>query len=567
MGARPGSTRRRRAPDGGTGPLRWPSVRSPSSRPRDRGSEVRDEPVLPVPAGVRPPFGRHTGEAATHRVSPSERLDGIVVGSGPNGLAAAVVLAAAGLAVRLYEAADVPGGGCRTGELTLRGFRHDVCSAVHPLALASPFFRRFGLGPRGVRFLQPEVPFAQPFDGGHAAAAFRDVKETAAAFGGPDGRAYRRLFEPLVRSSAAIADAALSSHRTVPADPWHVGRFGMDGLRSARSLAGRFEGADARGLLAGVAAHAMQPLEERLTGGVALLLSVLAHGVGWPLVEGGSGRIVAALLADLGARGVEVVASERVRSLADLPPARAVLLDLSPRAVVAMAGGGLATGYARRLRRFRYGPGVCKVDWALEGPVPWEAEVCRRAGTLHLGGTFEEIASAEHDVALGRHPERPYVLTVQPGVVDSTRAPAGRHTLWTYCHVPSGSDKDMSEAIAAQIDRFAPGFRDVVAAKSVRTACAMEAENPNYVGGDIACGAQDLRQLLARPVARWNPYRVPIPGVYLCSSATPPGPGVHGRCGELAARAALKEIFGVRTVELGPYRSSMNDAAGLSGDA
>lgn len=494
----------------------------------------------------------HTRSEPRAGVSRPEGLDGIVVGSGPNGLAAAVVLAAAGLSVRVYEAADDAGGGCRTAELTLPGFRHDLCSAVHPLARASPFFRRFGLEARGVRYLQPEVPFAQPLDGGRAAAALRDVGETAAALGGADGRAYRRLFGPTARSSPAIADAALSSYRAVPADVAHGVRFAVTARRSARSLAGRFEGAEARGLLAGVAAHAMQPLDAPLTGGIALLLGSLAHAVGWPVVEGGSNRIVDSLTAELGKRGVEVVTAERVRSLVDLPPARAVLLDLSPRAVVAVAGDRLPGRYARQLQRFRYGPGVCKVDWALDGPVPWESEVCRRAGTLHLGGTFEEIASVERDVAAGRHPERPYVLTVQPGVVDPARAPAGKHTLWTYCHVPSGSDRDMSDAIASQIERFAPGFRDVVLAKSVRTARAMEAENHNYVGGDVACGVLDLRQVLARPVAKWNPYRVPIEGVYLCSSATPPGPGVHGRCGELAARVALEDVFGITAVELAP---------------
>jgi len=490
-------------------------------------------------------------------VSPLQRLDAIVVGSGPNGLAAAVVLAAAGLSVRVYEASEVAGGGCRTAELTLPGFHHDVCSAGHPLALASPFFRRYGLEARGVRLLQPEVPFAQPIGGSHAVAAFRDVAMTASALENKnDGRAYRRLFGPLVRSWKAIADATLSSYRAVPSGLIHVAPFGAKGLRSAESLARRFEGAGPRALVAGVAAHSMQRLDAPLTSGIALLLTSLAHGVGWPLVEGGSARIVDAMVAELRAGGTELVTSERIRSLADLPPARAVLLDVSPRTMAALAADRLPQRYVRQLHGVRYGPGVCKVDWALSGPVPWTAEVGRRAGTLHLGGTFEEIASAEADVAAGRHPDRPYVLTVQPGVVDRTRAPEGKHTLWTYCHVPSGSDIDMSEAIASQIERFAPGFSDLVQAKAVRTASAMEEENANYVGGDIGCGVQDLRQTFARPVARWNPYRVPIPGVYLCSSATPPGPGVHGRCGELAARVALKEVFGVSRVQLSPERST-----------
>ncbi|HTX62391.1 MAG TPA: NAD(P)/FAD-dependent oxidoreductase, partial [Acidimicrobiales bacterium] len=436
--------------------------------------------------------------------------------------------------------------------------------------LASSFFRRFGLEARGVRLLQPEIPFAQPLVGGDAAVAFRGVEETAASFGNrADGDAYRRLFEPLVRSTEAISDAALSSYRAVPGHPAHVARFALSSLRSAQSVARRFETPAARGLIAGVAAHAMQPLDAPLTGGIALLLSSLAHGVGWPLAGGGSGQIVDAMLAELSAHGVEVRSGERVRSLAELPAARAVLLDVSPRAVEDMADGRLPARYARQLRHFRYGPGVCKVDWALDGPVPWTAEICRRAGTLHLGGTFEEVASSERDVAAGRHPERPYVLTVQPGVVDTTRAPEGKHTLWTYCHVPSGSDKDMGGAIASQIERFAPGFTDLVLARSVRTARAMEEQNANYVGGDIACGARDLRQTFTGPVARWNPYGLPLPGVYLCSSATPPGPGVHGRCGELAARAALKEVFGITSVDVAPSRRTevAGDVADLRNDS
>ncbi len=483
----------------------------------------------------------------------SERLDAVVVGSGPNGLAAAVVLAAAGLSVRVYEAAEVPGGGCRTAELTLPGFHHDVCSAVHPLAIASPFFRRFGLEARGVRLLQPEVPFAQPFDGGRAVGACRSMEETAATLESrADGQAYRRLFGPLVRSTTALADAALSTYRTLPENLTIAARFGALGVRSARSLARRFEGETARGLVAGAAAHAMQPLDAPLTGGFALLLGALAHGVGWPLVEGGSRRIVDVMVAALEARGCEVVTGERICALADLPPARVVMLDVSPRAAAELSGDHLPARYTDRLRRFRHGPGACKVDWALDGPVPWAADVCRRAGTLHLGGTFDEIASAEADVAAGRHPERPYVLAVQPVVVDRTRAPEGKHVLWTYCHVPTGSGRDMSAEIAAQVERFAPGFGDLVLAKSVRSARATEAENPNYVGGDISCGTLDLRQTFTRPVARWNPYRVPIEGVYLCSAATPPGAGVHGRCGELAARAALREVFRIGDVDLAP---------------
>ena len=481
-----------------------------------------------------------------------EELDAVVVGAGPNGLAAALVLAGAGLSVQVFEGADEPGGGCRTADLTLEGFHHDVCSSAHPLALASPFFRELGLEGRGVRLLQPDVPFAHPLGGERAVAAFRGVEETATGLGGNDARAYRRTFEPLVASHEAIARAVLSSYRSIPPTPARVARFAALGVRSARTLARRFEAPEARALLAGVAAHAMRPLDRSVTGGVALLLGSLAHAVGWPVVEGGSSALVRAMLTALRAKDCDVVAGHRVRSLAELPPARATLLDVSPRQLVALAGDRLPDHYRRRLRAFRYGPGVCKVDWALDGPVPWSSPVCRAAGTLHLGGAFEEVAGAEADVAAGRHPVHPYVLTVQAGVVDPSRAPAGKHTLWTYCHVPAGSDRDMSAAIAAQIERFAPGFGDLVLARSVRTAREMERENPNYLGGSIDGGVQDLRQTFARPVLRWDPYLTPLPGVYLCSSSTPPGPGVHGRCGELAARSALRRVFGIRHRGGGP---------------
>ncbi len=449
--------------------------------------------------------------------------------------------------MRVYEADDTPGGGCRTSELTLPGFRHDVCSAAHPLALASPFFGRFDLAARGVRLLQPEIPFAQPLDGGRAAVVRRSVDATSAGLG-RDGPAYLALMQPLVGASDAIVAAVLSSLRTLPRRPFELARFGLVGLRPVTSLTARFAGKEARALIAGVAAHAMRPLDEPLTGGVALLLTLLAHSAGWPVAEGGSAAIADALLSAIRAAGGEVFCGERVRALSDLPAARAVLCDVTPRGLIGLAGDRLPHRYRRQLERFRYGAGVCKVDWALSGPVPWRNDDCRRAGTLHLGGTLEEIAAAEADVAAGRHPERPYVLVVQPGVVDPTRAPLGRHTLWSYCHVPAGSDRDMSEPIAAQLERFAPGFRDLVLAKAVLTATGEEAHNANYVGGDIAGGVQDLRQTLFRPAPRWNPYATPLPGVYLCSSSTPPGAGVHGRCGELAARAALRDVFGLREV-------------------
>jgi len=472
-------------------------------------------------------------------------FDAVIVGSGPNGLAAGVTLAAAGLRVHVIEGAATPGGGCRTEELTLAGFRHDVCSAAHPLALASPFFQRFGLAARGVRFAHPEVVLAHPLDGGRAAVVARSVTDTAARLGG-DAAAYRRLMRPLADGGGALAEAILSSMRRPPRPSAALAAYGRDGLRSAAAVARRFATEEARGLFAGVAAHAMLPLDASPTAGVGLLLTSLAHTVGWPVVEGGSARLAEAMIEAIVTAGGQVETGNWVRSLADLPNAPATLLDVSPRSFVALAGGALPARYRDALARFRYGAGICKADFALSGPVPWRNEATRRAGTVHLGGGFEEIAAAEAAVARGEHPDSPYVLVVQAGVADPTRAPRGRHTLWTYCHVPAGSAVDMTARIEAQIERFAPGFRDLVLARRTRTAAEEEAQNPNYVGGDIACGMQTVRQVLARPAARWNPYRTPLRGVYLCSSATPPGPGVHGRCGELAALTALRDVFGVR---------------------
>lgn len=479
-------------------------------------------------------------------------IDAVVVGSGPNGLAAAVVLSSAGLSVRVLEAAESVGGGCRTDELTLPGLKHDVCSAVHPLAVASPFFKRFGLETRGVRLLQPEVQLAHPLDNGRAGVVLRSVEDTASQLGG-DATAYRRLFGRLVADTDAITATVLSSMRTWPQDLPAAVRFARVAARSALSCRARFESAEAGGLIAGLAAHSMRSLDRMGTSGVALFLGLLAHAVGWPVVESGSQQITDAMVVAIRARGGEVVTGCPVRRLGELPSARIVLLDVTPRALVAMAGAELPAGYRRQLGWFRFGPGVCKVDWALSAPVPWSAEACRRSATVHVGGTFSEIARSEEDVAHGRHPERPFVLCAQPGVADPSRSPTGQHTLWTYCHVPAGSDRDMSSAMAAQLERFAPGFSDLVIAKAVRTATEVEAHDANYVGGDIASGRQDLWQSVARPVARWDPYRTPIPGVYLCSSSTPPGPGVHGRCGELAALSALRHELGMREPpDLGP---------------
>ncbi len=465
----------------------------------------------------------------------------IVVGSGPNGLAAALTLARAGVAVEVFEGAATPGGGCRTEELTLPGFSHDVCSSVHPLAVASPFFQQADLAAHGVRLRFPPVAFAHPLDGGRAAAVRGSVAETAQGLGA-DAAAYRRLFGPLVRDAGLIVPTVLAPLRSVPQHPAAMARFGLAGLPSASWLARRFSTDEGRALIAGAAAHAIRPLNAPLTSGFGLLFTVLAHSVGWPVVEGGSARLVDALTAELAALGGKVVTGSWISSLADLPPARAVLLDVTPRQLAALAGDRLPRAYAGALRRFRYGPGICKVDWALAEPVPWTAEACRQTATVHLGGTLAEIARSEAEVASGRHPEHPYCIVVQPGVADPTRAPAGKQTLWAYCHVPPGSTVDMTGRIEAQIERFAPGFGDLVLARATTTAALAEQHNPNYVGGDINGGAATLCQTILGPTARWNPYRTALPGVYLCSASTPPGGGVHGMCGYGAARAALADL-------------------------
>jgi phytoene dehydrogenase-like protein len=467
--------------------------------------------------------------------------DAIIVGSGPNGLSAAITLARAGLKVLVIEGDDTPGGGCRTGELTLPGFRHDICSAVHPLAASSPFFVSVDLAARGVTLREPKVAFAHPLDGGRAAAVAGSVEETAGSLG-PDAAAYRRLLGPLVRDVGLTLPQILAPIRSVGRHPLAMARFGLEGLPPATLLARRFRTEEGRALLAGVAAHSMLPLSAPVTSAFGLLLTMAAHAVGWPVVEGGSARLADALLAELAALGGRVETGRWVGTLDELPPARAVLLDVTPRQLLALAGDRLAGRHRAALRRFRYGPGVCKVDWALSGPVPWQAAACWEAGTVHLGGTLAEVAASEAAVTAGKLPDRPYCIVAQPGVVDPTRAPAGQHTLWAYCHVPSGSAADASGLIEAQIERFAPGFRDLILARSVRTAADMERYNPNYVGGDINGGAGTLLQTVLRPTPRWNPYRTPVSGVYLCSSSTPPGGGVHGMCGVGAAQTALADL-------------------------
>ncbi|HEY7732735.1 MAG TPA: NAD(P)/FAD-dependent oxidoreductase [Gaiellaceae bacterium] len=465
--------------------------------------------------------------------------DAIVVGSGPNGLAAAIALAGAGRSVLVLEGSETIGGGLRTEALTLPGFRHDTCSAIHPLGVASPFFRSVPLAAHGVHWIHPPAPLAHPLDDGTAVLLERSLDETAAGLG-PDGLAWRRLLGPLVPAAPELIDGTLAP-LGVPRQPVPMARFGLRALRSASGLArSRFDGERARALFAGCAAHSLLPLESAATAAFGLVLALLGHAVGWPLPRGGSQRVADALASYLVSLGGELETGRPVASLAELPPARVTMLDVTPRQLLALAGDRLGGRYRRALERYRYGPGVVKVDYALSGPVPWRSAECARAATVHLGGRLDEIAAAEAEVASGGHPLRPFVLAAQQSLFDPSRAPDGSHTLWAYTHVPNGSAVDVTDRIEAQLERFAPGFREQVLERSVLSPAALEARNPNYVGGDINGGSAELRQLFARPVARLVPYRTPLEGVYLCSSSTPPGGGVHGMCGYHAARAALR---------------------------
>ena len=464
-------------------------------------------------------------------------LDAIVVGSGPNGLAAAIALAQHGRLVRVYEAADTWGGGLRSAALTEPGFTHDVCAAVFAMALASPFLKTLPLAKYGAEFVHPPAPFAHPLDDGSAVVVERSVEATADSLDAADAPAYRRLMTPLVERFHPLMEGLLGPLGL--RQPLSVASFALTAIQSARSFATRtFTGGRARAMLAGAAAHSIVPLEYAATAGYGLGLVLSAHAVGWPIARGGSQTIADALVAYLRSLGGEVVTGERIATLGQLPPARAVLCDVSPRQFIAMAGATLPSRYRKRLEAFRYGPGVFKMDWALTAPVPWRAKDCAPAGTVHLGGTLEEIARSEQASWNGLTPTRPLVLVVQPTLFDPSRAPAGRHTLWAYCHVPHGSTVDMAAAIEGQIERFAPGFHDCISSRHVMGPREMEQRNANLVGGDIAGGAGDVSQLLMRPVASLNPYRTAIDGVYLCSSSTPPGVGVHGMCGYYAAKAA-----------------------------
>ncbi len=469
---------------------------------------------------------------------PSVEYDAVVVGAGPNGLAAGVRLAQAGASVLVVEQHDEPGGGCRSSELTLPGYLHDVCSAVHPMGAASPYLRSLPLADHGLTWLHPEVLAAHPLDDGSAGVLLRGVGDTVQALADPG---WRRLFGPLVAHWDDVADGVLAPVPRLPRPPLALARFGARAVWPATSLATASLRTEAgRALFAGVAAHAINALERPLTAAAGIMLAAAGHAAGWPVAAGGSQRIVDALVSYLSALGGRVETGRPIEVLDDLPPSRAVLFDTSPASLARIAGPRLEDRYRRRLQRFRHGPGSFKVDYALAGPVPWVAEACRRAGTVHVGGTLAEVAHAEAEVARGRHPERPFVLAAQQSLFDAGRAPAGHHTFWAYCHVPAGSSLDMTAAIEAQLERFAPGFGDLVLARAVTTPRQLEAYNPNCVGGDVAGGSSAGLQLVFRPVVSAHPHRTPSPGLFLCSASTPPGGGVHGMCGYWAAEEALR---------------------------
>jgi len=470
-----------------------------------------------------------------------EIYDAVVVGAGPNGLSAAIELARNGRSVCVLEAEDQIGGGARSGELTLPGFVHDLGSAIHPLGFASPFFRSLPLAEHGLEWVHPPAPLAHPFDDGPAVILERSVEETADALG-PDAKAYRRLMRGISTDVERIITTLLGKPNLIR-HPMALSSSALRASRPARAFAeSYFQSEKAKGLFAGNAAHSFLPMEERPSAMFGLVLGALGHAVGWPLPKGGSQKIADALASYLRSLGGGIHTSVRVRSLDDVPRARTVLFDVTPRQLLDIAGEHFTPSYSKALRRYRYGPGVFKMDFALDGKIPWRDEECLRAGTVHLGGTLEEISTGEAAVARGDHPEQPFVLLAQQSLFDETRAPDGKHAVWAYCHVPNGSAFDMTGRIEAQIERFAPGFRDRILAKNTMTTADLESWNANLVGGDINGGLMNLRQFVARPVARANPYSTSAPGLYLCSSSTPPGGAVHGLCGFMAARSALRYL-------------------------
>jgi len=468
-------------------------------------------------------------------------LDAIVVGSGPNGLSAAILLQQNGLSVLLLEAKAVIGGGLRSAELTLPGYIHDICSAIYPLAAGSPFFEKLPLRSHGLEYIYPEIAVAHPFDNGTAAFLKRSVEETAGLLGA-DKQAYLNLIQPVVKDWPVIASDVLGPLH-YPQHPLAMARFGLHALTSATYLSRQFKTSEAKALFAGMAAHSMQPLSKLTTSAAALVLMACGHLRGWPIPKGGSDQIANALASYFTSIGGKIETNVYVSSLKQLPSAHAVLLDVTPRQLLQIAGHRFSSLYIWQLQRYRYGMGVFKIDWALDGPIPFTAQACSQAGTIHIGNTMDEIAATEQQVWNGRHPDKPFVLLAQQSLFDATRAPEGKHTAWAYCHVPHGSEVDMTAAIEKQVERFAPGFRETILAKHVMNTSQLEAYNPNYIGGDINGGVLDIGQLFTRPALRLSPYRTSAKGIYICSASTPPGGGVHGMCGYYAAKKTLKDVF------------------------
>ena len=467
--------------------------------------------------------------------------DAIIIGSGPNGLAAAIHLAKNGWKTLILEAVSTPGGGMRTKELTLPGFRHDICSAVHPMGLASPFLKTLELEKHGLEWLQPEVPLAHPLHQGRAAVLFRSLQETCAGLGRDSAR-YSRFFAPLVARADDLYEDLLKP-ADLPKHPITMTRFGIGAGLPASIFSKYFATEEARALFAGNAAHSVMSLDQLLTSAIGLVLQISAHAVGWPIPKGGSQSIADTMVRILESHGGKVQCDLPVKSLADLPPAKAYLFDVSPKNLSAICGEALPQRYRNQLEMYRHGPGVFKVDYALNAPIPWTNAHCRQAGTVHVGGTFAEIAASERAACDGRHTDKPFVLVAQPSITDATRAPEGKHVAWAYCHVPNGSTDDRLDIINSQIERFAPGYRDCILATHTMNCAAMEAYNPNYIGGDVVGGVTDWKQLFTRPVGLLNPYATPNPSVFICSASTPPGGGVHGMCGYWAAESVMKRVL------------------------
>ncbi|WP_448700571.1 phytoene desaturase family protein [Mucilaginibacter sp. AW1-3] len=481
-------------------------------------------------------------------MSKTYQYDAVVVGSGPNGLAVAILLQQNGLSVLLLEGKDKIGGGLRTEELTLPGFHHDVCSAIHPMAAGSPFFQTLPLHKHGLQYLYPEAAAAHPFDDGTAAVLKKSITETAGLLGS-DKDAYLNLIKPLVDSWPIIAADVLAPLH-FPKHPIAMAKFGLNALTPATTLAKRFKTEQAKALFAGMAAHSIQPLENTATSAIALVLMANGHLKGWPVPKGGSKNIAAALASYFVSLGGKIETNTYITSLDQLPSAKAVLFDVTPKQLLTIAGHKFSSIYKWQLQRYRYGMGVFKIDWALDDVIPFKAEAARQAGTIHIGGTLSEIAQSEQQTSKGHYPDKPFVLLAQQSLSDDTRAPAGKHTGWAYCHVPNGSFKDMTDAIEKQVERFAPGFRERILARHTFNTGQLESYNPNYIGGDINGGIIDLAQLFTRPALRSSPYRTSAKGLYICSSSTPPGGGVHGMCGYHAAKRALKDVFNIKINDL-----------------